>query len=60
MAHKQKFTEPYVEALIKEIEETALMAKDLGFKAETVYFGGGTPTTLSPKNLERLIKKIKP
>lgn len=59
MAHNQKFTEPYVDALIKEIEETSLMANELGFKAETVYFGGGTPTTLSPKNLERLIKKIK-
>lgn len=59
MAHNQKFVQPYVEALLKEIEETARMAEDLGFKAETIYFGGGTPTTLSPENLNILIKKVK-
>ena len=59
MAHNQKFVQPYVEALIREIEETARMAEDLGFKAETIYFGGGTPTTLSPENLNILIKKVK-
>ncbi len=59
MAHNQKFVQPYVEALVKEIEATARMAEDLGFKAETIYFGGGTPTTLSPENLNILIKKVK-
>ena len=59
MAHNQKFVQPYVEALLKEIEETALMAEKLGFKAETIYFGGGTPTTLSPENLNVLIERVK-
>ena len=35
------------------------MAQQLGFKAETIYFGGGTPTTLSPENLDILIKRVK-
>ena len=59
MAHNKKFVEPYVEALIKEIEHTARMAEELGYKAETIYFGGGTPTTLSPLNLDKLIKRVK-
>ena len=59
MAHNQKFVQPYVEALLMEIEETARMAENLGFRAETIYFGGGTPTTLSPENLNILIKKVK-
>ncbi len=59
MAHNQKFVQPYVEALLREIEETARMAEELGFKAETIYFGGGTPTTLLPENLNILIKKVK-
>lgn len=59
MAHNQKFVQPYVEALVKEIEQTAIMAQQLGFKAETIYFGGGTPTTLSPENLDILIKRVK-
>ena len=59
MAHNRKFVQPYVDALCKEIEETAKMAENLGLKAETIYFGGGTPTTLSPGNLNILIKKVK-
>lgn len=59
MAHNRKFVQPYIKALVKEIEETARMAESLGFKAETIYFGGGTPTTLSPENLDILIKRVK-
>lgn len=57
--HNRRFVQPYVDALIKEIEATGCMAQELGFKAETIYFGGGTPTTLSPENLDVLIKRIK-
>ena len=59
VAHNQKFVKPYVEALLKEIEETSRMAESFGYKAETIYFGGGTPTTLSPEDLDRLIKRVK-
>jgi oxygen-independent coproporphyrinogen-3 oxidase len=37
----------YTENLAKELIYTAAIAKELGLKLETVYFGGGTPTTLS-------------
>lgn len=59
VAYNQKFVKPYVEALLKEIEETSRMAESFGYKAETIYFGGGTPTTLSPEDLDRLIKRVK-
>lgn len=59
MAHNQKFVKPYVEALLTEIDETAKMADSLGMKVETIYFGGGTPTTLSPEDLDTLIKRVK-
>lgn len=59
VAHNQKFVKPYVEALLKEIEETSRMAESFGYKAETIYFGGGTPTTLSPEDLDKLIKRVK-
>lgn len=57
--HNQKFVKPYVEALLKEIEATSRMAESFGYKAETIYFGGGTPTTLSPDDLDKLIKRVK-
>lgn len=59
VAHNKKFVVPFTDALIKEIEETALIAEDFGFNVETIYFGGGTPTTLSPESLGSLIKRVK-
>lgn len=54
----KKLVEPYVELLIKEIEDTGRYAKELGLRLESVYFGGGTPTTLSAENLLSIFKAI--
>lgn len=43
----EKLIEPYVNLLCEEIKHTAQIAAKLGLRLETVYFGGGTPTTLS-------------
>lgn len=53
----EKETDHYLEALEKEIDFTAETFKDKHLN--TIYIGGGTPTTLSPKQLDRLIAKIK-
>ncbi|WP_027422505.1 coproporphyrinogen dehydrogenase HemZ [Lachnobacterium bovis] len=47
----------YLDALEKEIDFTAEKCKNK--KLNSVYFGGGTPTTLLPHQLDRLIKKVK-
>lgn len=49
---------PYVDLLIKELGETGRYARDLGLKLESVYFGGGTPTTLSAENLEKILRAV--
>ncbi len=49
----------YVDVLCKEINETAKISKDLGLKLKTVYIGGGTPTTLSAEQLERVMGAVK-
>ncbi len=48
----------YVEYLVKELEITGKIAKDLGLNLESVYMGGGTPTTLSAEQLDRVIGTI--
>lgn len=48
--------EAYLDALEKEIDYVAEAFKDK--KLNTVYIGGGTPTTLEAKQLERLLGKI--
>lgn len=49
--------EDYLKALEKEIEYAAGCFPDR--KLTTVYIGGGTPTTLSDGQLDRLLAKIK-
>lgn len=49
--------EQYLEALFKEIDYVAEAYKDKIL--DTVYIGGGTPTTLEADELDRLIEKVK-
>ncbi len=49
-------TDVYLDALEKEIDFTASVCS--GKKLNTVYIGGGTPTTLSSLQLDRLLTKI--
>ena len=55
-AYKKKVDE-YIDSVIKEIDYVANAFKDK--KLNTVYFGGGTPTTLNDIQLDRLITKVK-
>lgn len=48
----------YVEYLCREIEYTAQLARQTNLKLETVYMGGGTPTTLSADQLEKVFSKL--
>lgn len=47
----------YLDALEREIDFTA--QKFYHKKLNSIYIGGGTPTTLEPHQLDRLIRKIK-
>ena len=57
-ANAKKLVEPYVELLIKEIRLNGEIAAKLGLHLETVYIGGGTPTTLSAEQLDRVCKAL--
>ncbi len=48
----------YLDALLKDIDETFDIIKALGMRVNTVYIGGGTPTTLSAEQLDRLFTKL--
>lgn len=51
--------DPYVELLCKEIEITGKIARELNLRLETVYMGGGTPTTLEPHHLSRILTAVR-
>ena len=54
---KDEGIEPYIEALIKEIEEYAKVNKDILVK--TIYIGGGTPSYINEKYIKRIIDSLK-
>lgn len=54
----EKLIEPYTKLLCEEIKRTAEIANKLGLRLETVYFGGGTPTTLSAEQLNTVLKTV--
>ena len=51
MYYIEKWIQPYLKALKQEIEST--YQQDI---VDTIYIGGGTPTSLKPKELEQLLK----
>ncbi len=55
----KKILDPYFENLIKEIEYTADIAKKSGIKMLSAYVGGGTPSTLSAEQIERLLRTVR-
>ncbi len=48
----------YLDKLMEELDEKFDIIKTLGLNIQTVYIGGGTPTTLSAEQLNRLLTKI--
>lgn len=52
----KKRTGEYLSALKKELDYVSKLTQ--GRKPDTIYIGGGTPTTLEPNELEQLIQYI--
>ena len=55
--HK-KMVMPYVESLMKEIREISKYVKEKNLNVETVYFGGGTPTSVSDGEFMMVMDEI--
>ena len=50
--------EPYLEALFDEITAAGQLVRDLGLNVKSFYMGGGTPTTLTAGQMDRLLTKL--
>lgn len=53
-----KLVDDYFELLLKELEIYEDIVRRYSLTVDTVYIGGGTPTTLSASQLDRLIDKL--
>ena len=54
----KKLIDGYLPLLLSELRCTADLAKQLRLRLESVYIGGGTPTTLSAEQLDLLLSEI--
>ncbi|MBQ3237361.1 MAG: coproporphyrinogen dehydrogenase HemZ [Oscillospiraceae bacterium] len=50
-----KLIPQYVDLLCEELRDTAELMNELGLHLETVYMGGGTPTVLTPEQMDRVL-----
>ncbi|MCD8340310.1 MAG: heme anaerobic degradation radical SAM methyltransferase ChuW/HutW [Burkholderiales bacterium] len=57
--YDEEMANRYTEGLIKEIRMWSGRKILEGRPLEAVYFGGGTPTALSAKNIKRLVETVK-
>ena len=54
----RKSVDEYMEKLLEELKYIASISKKLDLKAQTVYFGGGTPTSLNNQQLQNILSLI--
>ncbi len=57
-AHAHQYLDLYVEHLIKELNYTIGLIKQNNIKVGCIYIGGGTPTSLSAEQLEKLLSVL--
>ncbi|WP_440554312.1 coproporphyrinogen dehydrogenase HemZ [Vescimonas sp.] len=50
--------EPYLAALAEEITAAGRMVKEAGLRIKSFYMGGGTPTTLSARQMDALLTHL--
>ena len=55
---RTELIEPYLAALLQEIRLTGQLMASSGKTVRTIYIGGGTPTTLSRQQMDRLLEAI--
>ncbi len=49
---------PYLEALTAEVEAAGRMVRETGLRVKSFYMGGGTPTTLSARQMDALLTAV--
>ena len=57
---KGELLAPYVDALCREIDAAQQLLDQTGLRLRAFYMGGGTPTSLPPALLERVLERASP
>jgi oxygen-independent coproporphyrinogen-3 oxidase len=52
----ERQVQPYVKALLQEMDDIGNAIKELGLAVQSIYIGGGTPTVLADRDLDDLFR----
>lgn len=58
IAQCQQYVEPYIDALLKELNAVKQIINKNNYIVKSIYMGGGTPTALSHEQLDRILTQI--
>lgn len=58
MASAMKLMPQYIDALCRELEIIGKLVKECDTKIDTIYFGGGTPTSISAEDIRRVMETV--
>ncbi|MDE7364815.1 MAG: coproporphyrinogen dehydrogenase HemZ [Ruminococcus sp.] len=53
-----KLIPQYINALCRELEIIGKIVKETGTKIDTIYFGGGTPTSISAGDIQKIMQTV--
>lgn len=53
-----KYISSYLNVLTEEIQDTLKIVEDNGLTVDSIYIGGGTPTSLTPSELKRVLQSV--
>jgi oxygen-independent coproporphyrinogen-3 oxidase len=59
LASSKSLVEPYIDLLCEEIKLIGEIVKNTGLNVETVYVGGGTPTSVDEVYLDKYLKALR-
>ncbi|MDD5954484.1 MAG: coproporphyrinogen dehydrogenase HemZ [Firmicutes bacterium] len=59
IGRRTELMEPYLQALYREIEITGRLMRESGRQVRSIYIGGGTPTTLTSRQMAQLLDTIR-
>ncbi|AAK80228.1 oxygen-independent coproporphyrinogen-3 oxidase [Clostridium acetobutylicum] len=58
ISHCKSYVDDYLKAMMYDIEKTSSYIRQRGLKIGCVYFGGGTPTSVSDEQFETIMKSV--
>lgn len=53
-----RFMEPFLKTLFCEVERIGRFIREKGYQVDSIYLGGGTPTSLTTAQIEALLQQI--